>query len=66
MADCLASIYRNPPERSFEVWVVENSSSDGSLEMIRDNFPQVNLIESQTNLGFAAANNLAVPHCSGE
>ena len=66
LADCLASIYRNPPERPFEVWVVENSSNDGSLEMVRERFPQVNLLACQINLGFAAANNLAIPHCRGE
>ncbi len=46
--------------------MVENSSNDGSLEMVRERFPQVNLIEGQINLGFAAANNLAIPHCRGE
>lgn len=43
-----------------EVWVVDNASSDGTAEAIRQHFPSVCLLESGENLGFAAANNLAL------
>lgn len=43
-----------------EVIVVDNNSEDGSVGMIRREFPEVNLIESKENLGFAKANNLAM------
>lgn len=62
---CLASIFRETHSVSFEVIVVDNDSSDGSPEMIRREFPAVLLIESGSNLGFAAANNLAVQRARG-
>lgn len=43
-----------------EVWVVDNASSDGSPGAIRAHFPQVRLLENDTNLGFAAGNNQAL------
>jgi len=43
-----------------EVHVVDNASGDGTIEMIAEEFPQVRLTAIATNLGFAAANNLAI------
>jgi N-acetylglucosaminyl-diphospho-decaprenol L-rhamnosyltransferase len=43
-----------------EVWVVDNASRDGSCEMVRAEFPQVRLIASPENVGFAGGNNLAL------
>lgn len=57
---CLTSIYAYPPDASFEIWVVDNASTDGSVGMIRQAFPEVNLIENQDNPGFAGANNQAI------
>ena len=45
-----------------EVIVVDNASSDGSVEAVKDRFPQVELIENETNLGFAAGNNVGVKY----
>jgi GT2 family glycosyltransferase len=45
---------------STEVFVVDNNSSDGSAEMVKNEFPQINLIANQENLGFAKANNQAI------
>lgn len=42
------------------VWVVDNASPDGSAQMVRAEFPHVHLLEPGRNLGFAAANNLAL------
>jgi len=58
--DCLKSLYKNPPSGTFEVWLVDNASSDDSTERIERNFPQVKLIKSKTNRGFAGGNNLAL------
>jgi len=66
LAQCLDSIYENPPCGEFEIWVVDNASSDNSVEMIRNRFPQVNLIENDNNPGFARANNQAIRECKGE
>ncbi|GFP40367.1 rhamnosyltransferase, partial [Candidatus Hakubella thermalkaliphila] len=42
------------------ITVVDNNSSDGTVAMVRKKFPQVNLVASRKNLGFSAANNLAL------
>ena len=50
----------------YEVWVVDNASSDGSVDMVREQFPGVNLIENKDNLGFAKANNQALRLMKGD
>ncbi|HEX5831006.1 MAG TPA: glycosyltransferase family 2 protein [Gemmatimonadaceae bacterium] len=57
LRDCLASIMRARQAVSFEVWVVDNASGDGTVEMVAAEFPQVHLVASPTNDGFARANN---------
>ncbi|HQB50958.1 MAG TPA: glycosyltransferase family 2 protein [bacterium] len=42
------------------IWVVDNDSRDGTVEMLQTDFPEVNLIANQVNLGFAKANNQAL------
>ncbi|MCD4705184.1 glycosyltransferase family 2 protein [bacterium] len=56
--NCLKSIFSNSENIKLDVIVVDNDSQDGSLEMIKNKYPQVNLIASDKNLGFAKANNL--------
>jgi len=62
---CLESLAKAPPRRSMEVLVVDNASTDGSVEMIEAKFPWVKLIKSSTNLGFAKGNNVAIRQCQG-
>lgn len=62
---CLESLATAPPRRSMEVIVVDNASADGSAEMIETRFPQVKLIKSKENLGFAKGNNVAIRQCQG-
>jgi len=62
---CLQSIFEQTKNISFEVFVVDNASSDGSVEMVREKFPQVDLIASSENLGFAKGNNLAIKKSRG-
>ncbi|MGA8343678.1 MAG: glycosyltransferase, partial [Candidatus Sulfotelmatobacter sp.] len=56
---CLASIYANAGGLSCEVIVVDNASYDGCDAMVKSDFPQVAFLQSDRNLGFAGANNLA-------
>ena len=49
-----------------EVFVVDNASVDGSVEMVRQKFPQVHLIANSDNPGFATANNQALRICKGD
>jgi GT2 family glycosyltransferase len=60
LTECLTSIYNNPPDCRYEVRVVDNASTDGTIQMLYQRFPQVRLVESLENLGFARANNLAI------
>jgi N-acetylglucosaminyl-diphospho-decaprenol L-rhamnosyltransferase len=54
-----ASLALNP-ELDATVWVIDNASADGSAELVAAEFPQVHLIVSSENLGFAGGNNLAL------
>src|SRR5687767_11382526 len=66
LENCLASILADPPASPFEIWVVDNASSDGTPRMVREKFPQVHLIENHENVGFARANNQAIQQCTGK
>jgi N-acetylglucosaminyl-diphospho-decaprenol L-rhamnosyltransferase len=60
LRECLRSIYASQGNLTFEVCVVDNASTDGSAGMVRAEFPQVRLIESEHNGGYAYANNLGL------
>lgn len=60
---CLESLTAGDGDR--EIWIVDNASPDDTVSRVRSKFPEVHLIVNQTNRGFAAANNQALPHCSG-
>lgn len=62
---CLRSLPMGGVEEP-EVWVVDNASTDGSVEMVRHLFPTVNLIVNQDNAGFPKGNNQAIGRCSGK
>lgn len=55
---CLRSMAPEAEDGRAEVWVVDNASSDGSAEMVRDEFPWAELVASDENLGFGPAVNL--------
>src|SRR5688500_12869415 len=63
---CLESVYRNLCGLRTQVILVDNNSEDGSTEMVRERFPQVELIVNTDNRGFAKANNQGFAHCKGE
>jgi len=66
LKDCLNSIYQHARGIKYEVIVVDNGSTDGSVEMVKEEFPQVKLIENRENLGFARANNQAIKRSRGK
>lgn len=65
LRECLHNVLTEAGELPIEVLVVDNSSSDGSPEMVADEFPAVILLRSDCNLGFGAANNLALARARG-
>lgn len=62
----LAALFASSREISFEVFVVDNDSGDGTAEMVKAEFPEVRLIANDENLGFASANNQAIRQARGE
>lgn len=62
---CLQSLYAHTQQVSFDVFVVDNASQDGSPEMIEAEFPKVQLLRNEMNVGFAGANNQAITLSKG-
>jgi len=65
LRECLKSILATVEDLAYEVFVVDNGSTDGSVEMVRAEFPTVQLIANSQNRGFAAANNQALRLMAG-
>jgi GT2 family glycosyltransferase len=65
LRDCLRSIYEQTRGLTFEVIVIDNASEDGSLQMVKDEFKEVILVENSTNRGFAAGNNQGLAIAKG-
>jgi len=66
LADCLRSVENNKPDCEFEIIVVDNASSDGTVEPIQKEFPHTTVIANHDNRGFSAANNQAIKIAKGE
>ena len=62
----LEAIYASQGDFSYEVYVVDNNSGDGSAEMIKDEFSKVKLIANLDNVGFAKENNQAILKSLGD
>jgi GT2 family glycosyltransferase len=62
---CLNSIFDFQKELSFEVTVIDNHSEDESTQMLKRDFPGINLIENHQNLGFSAACNQGMRQSRG-
>ncbi len=66
LAECINGVRAKTRQCSIEVIVVDNGSSDGSQEELRNNFKDVILIENCSNLGFSRANNIGIKAAKGK
>jgi GT2 family glycosyltransferase len=65
LGQCLQSVYNTASGLDLEVIVVDNASTDDSVEMVSHDFPQVRMIANVENVGFVRANNQAIELCQG-
>lgn len=65
LEQCLKSVTEACRGIEAEIWVVDNHSADGSVEMVRNDFPWVKLIANDQNVGFSKANNQAIRQSKG-
>ena len=63
---CLLSVQRATTKLDTQIFVVDNASVDGSVQMVKRHYPDVILMENKENVGFAAANNQALQLATGE
>ncbi len=63
---CLSSLHTHPPARPWDVVVVDNDSADGTADAIAATWPDVRLVRLETNVGFAAANNVGIRATAGD
>src|SRR5438034_10164104 len=66
LADCLQSIYRDPPSAPYEIIVVDDASVDGTSAMVRARFPDVSLLRNDVNQHYARSNNRAIKLARGQ
>lgn len=66
LRECFESLQHNLKDIVYEIIVLDNNSKDNSCEYIKNNFPEINLIESEINYGFGKGNNEAVKQAKGE
>lgn len=66
LEQALLSVRKAARGMDVEIWAVDNASSDGSVEMVGQKFPEVRLIANEANVGFSKANNQAIRQATGE
>lgn len=66
LLQCLQSIVETSKDCAYDITVVDNNSSDGSVEAVEKSFPAVKVIQTGANLGFAKANNVGIQNTSGK
>ncbi len=66
LRDCLASIYRTTERISFQIIVIDNASTDGSAEMVRSEFPSVELIINDARGGYGYSHNKGIAAARGQ
>lgn len=65
LRNCLKTLEKTT-YKNFEVILVDNGSTDGSVSFVRENYPNTRVIENKENLGFCLANNIGIAHANGD
>jgi GT2 family glycosyltransferase len=65
LRDSIASVYQHTPKIAFEIIVVDNASPDRGGDVLKGEFPDITVVKSDRNLGFAGASNLGFRHSFG-
>ncbi len=65
LKNCLSSL-KNQDYKNIEIIFVDNNSHDGSIEYVRDNFPDIKIVRNKENLGYAEGNNIGYKHAKGD
>jgi len=63
--ECLSSLF-NQTYSHIEIILVDNASTDGSVDFVKENFPSVKIVQNSKNLGFAEATNIGIMKSKGE
>ena len=66
LQNLIHSIEKASTNLTKEIIIIDNASDDGSVEFIKEKFPQIKLIANQTNLGFGKANNIGLKQAAGK
>jgi hypothetical protein len=69
VVDCIQSIYDTEPDLDFEIWVVDNDSTDNTIDVLKERFAEhrrLHIIGNHNNRGFGRANNQVIPDINGE
>src|SRR5580693_6896749 len=65
LRECASSIYEYTKGLTFEIIIVDNASPERNVDTLQGEFPQIKIIKSERNLGFAGANNLGFRESTG-
>ena len=66
LRNCLESIRKNISGIAYEIIVIDNNSGDGSVEMVKKEYPEAILITNKRNFGYGTANNQGIRVAKGE
>jgi len=66
LQNLIHSIYKAGENLKYEIIIVDNASDDGSVEFLKEKFPQIQLIVNEKNLGFSKANNIGLKYTKGK
>lgn len=65
LISCLGSLYKYAQGFTFEVFLIDNKSDDNTIEVVKNDFPEVILIENKKRYSFAKNNNIGISHSKG-